>query len=160
LETRRIPVEQQVIFAIILLVALPVANFHFEHHLYAQAVIALTAFAVGVVLLAAEWRRRPVAVTGPAIESVDRVLPPLRPATLRVLNARGVCPAGFQQGHTWRVDAEGHLTPDLCQGAIQQICPLLQLRGSELGFEQQVTCRCPQKGRELVFGVRLAPQPA
>jgi len=159
METRRIPVEQ-VIFAIIVLATLPVADFHFEHHLYAQAVIALTAFLVGVVLLAAEWRRRPVAVTVSTIESGDRVLPPLRPATLRVLSGKGVCPAGFQQGHTWRVDAEGHLTPALCQGAIQQICPLLQLQGSGLGFEQQVACRCPYKGRELVFGVRLAPQPA
>jgi hypothetical protein len=151
MDTWRIPFRQ-VIFGAVVIAAIPVTVFHFDHRLYAQAAYVLAAALAGTVLFVDEWRRQP-AVT-PRIERVDQVLGPVRPVTLRVLSAQGGCPLGFQPGQTWSLSAQGQIVPALCQGAIREINPLLALSSSRDSLEQQVPCRCPLQGKGLVFGIR------
>jgi uncharacterized repeat protein (TIGR04076 family) len=157
MDTLRIPFRQ-VILGAVLIAAIPVTVFHVDHRLYAQAAYVLAAALVGTVLFVKEWRRQPA--VSPAIERVDQVLGPVRPVTLRVLSAQGGCPLGFQPGHIWSLDAQGQIVPALCQGAIREIIPLLQIPANRDSLEQQVACRCPLQGRELVFGIRPVSQVA
>lgn len=53
------PTFWQIALAVIVILAIPTALFHFTHGLYAQAVEAAGAGILGVVLLVADWLRRP-----------------------------------------------------------------------------------------------------
>ena len=129
-----------------LIAALPMAGVAVGDRLYAQAMIAIGAFLVGVVVVRSEWVERRIAAARSRIEIVDAVAAPAQPLTVRVLRAQGACPLGFQPGRAWAVDSRGHLSPVLCRGAIEQLVPLFQRAGYEDGRESQVVCRCPLAG--------------
>ena len=85
------------------------------------------------------------------LELMDEVpVAPIVPVTIGVAGATGGCPLGFRPGHSWVIDADGHISRPLCLPAVNALAPLLSSFSVD-DWEHGVPCKCPLGNREVVF---------
>ncbi|MBI4339173.1 MAG: hypothetical protein HY680_04390 [Chloroflexi bacterium] len=118
-------------------------------------VLAVALIAYGVLFVGVTEARRAAAAESlaqqrPDLELVDMV-PTHAFAAIQVTRTMGVCPLGFQEGHTWEL-ADGHLSHPLCRPAAAALSGVLA-NGGQRSAVALAHCHCPLGMRDVAFTV-------
>jgi len=149
----KVGVPWDMVYMAVLATGVGVALWHLTLGMYHLAFIAAVMTAVGVGVVTIERVPAVARVAMPGLALRDRVTAPLTPVSVRVQSREGGCAWDYRTGHTWAIDREGRVTPQLCQAAVVALGSVLKSQSSRAQGQATAPCRCPLGQRQVVFAI-------